>query len=57
MNKAAKIAANLRLAALSCLQAKVDAVFTQEQRDELNKRMQQMQQQMQQQRQMQQGMQ
>ena len=35
------------------MQAKVDAVFTEEQRDELNKRMQQMQQQMQQQRQMQ----
>jgi len=41
------------IAALSALmQAKVDAVFTQEQRDELDRRMQQMQQQMQQQRQM-----
>ncbi|SFN35248.1 hypothetical protein SAMN04487961_2875 [Marinobacter pelagius] len=41
------------IAALSTLmQAKVDSVFTQEQRDELDKRMQQMQQQMQQQRQM-----
>ena len=46
------------IAALSALmQAKVDAVFTQEQRDELDRRMKQMQQQMQQQRQMQQGMQ
>jgi len=44
------------IAALSTLmQAKVDNVFTQEQRDELDKRMQQMQQQMQQRRQMQQG--
>jgi Spy/CpxP family protein refolding chaperone len=43
------------IAALSTLmQAKIDSVFTQEQRDELNKRMQQMQQQMQQRRQMQQ---
>ena len=41
------------IAALSALmQAKVDAVFTQEQRDELDRRMKQMQQQMQQQRQM-----
>lgn len=41
------------IAALSTLmQAKVDSVFTQEQRDELDKRMKQMQQQMQQQRQM-----
>ena len=40
------------IAALSTLmQAKVDGVFTQEQRDELDKRMRQMQQQMQQQRQ------
>lgn len=46
------------IAALSTLmQAKVDSVFTQEQRDELNKRMQQMQQQMQQRQQMQQQMQ
>ena len=46
------------IAALSTLmQAKVDSVFTQEQRDELDKRMQQMQQQMQQRRQMQQQMQ
>lgn len=46
------------IAALSTLmQAKVDSVFTQEQRDELDKRMRQMQQQMQQQRQMQQQMQ
>jgi len=37
------------------MQAKVDNVFTQEQRDELDKKMQQMRQQMQQQRQMQQG--
>ncbi len=44
------------IAALSTLmQAKVDNVFTQEQRDELDKKMQQMRQQMQQQRQMQQG--
>jgi periplasmic protein CpxP/Spy len=43
------------IAALSTLmQAKVDEVFTEEQRETLNKRMQQMQQQMQQQRQMQQ---
>ncbi|MBY6034207.1 hypothetical protein KUV59_13580 [Marinobacter daepoensis] len=41
------------IAALSALmQAKVDAVFTQEQRDELDRRMKEMQQQMQQQRQM-----
>lgn len=46
------------IAALSTLmQAKVDGIFTQEQRDELDKRMKQMQQQMQQQRQMQQQMQ
>ena len=46
------------IAALSTLmQAKVDKVFTQEQRDELDKRMQEMQQQMQQRRQMQQQMQ
>ena len=46
------------IAALSTLmQAKVDSIFTQEQRDELDKRMQQMQQQMQQRRQMQQQMQ
>lgn len=46
------------IAALSTLmQAKVDKVFTQEQRDELDKRMKQMQQQMQQRRQMQQQMQ
>lgn len=43
------------IAALSALmQAKVDSVFTKEQRDELDRQMQQMQQQMQQQRQMQQ---
>ena len=46
------------IAALSTLmQAKVDSIFTQEQRDELDKRMKQMQQQMQQRRQMQQQMQ
>jgi len=46
------------IAALSTLmQAKVDEVFTKEQREELDKRMQQMQQQMQQRRQMQQQMQ
>ena len=44
------------IAALSTLmQAKVDNVFTQEQRDELDRKMQQMRQQMQQQRQIQQG--
>ncbi|WP_228339865.1 Spy/CpxP family protein refolding chaperone [Marinobacter sp. F3R08] len=46
------------IAALSTLmQAKIDSVFTEEQRDELDKRMQEMQQQMQQRRQMQQQMQ